>query len=88
MRVVPLDKVAIVAGHPLDENGEPSLECGRQAAAERRRFRGQLEREIDGVAVPRPALPYLHGLHGTDALAPVDDRLGVRLVGDVLRRLN
>ncbi|VVS97004.1 hypothetical protein SPHINGO391_120027 [Sphingomonas aurantiaca] len=88
VRVVPFDKVAVVAVHCPDEVGEPGPHGGRQAAAERGRFGGRLECEIDGVAIPRPALPYLHGLHGSNALAPVGDRLEVRFVGHVLQPLN
>ena len=85
--IMPLDQVAVVAGHRSDETGEPSPECGRQTAAEGGRLGGQLDREVDGVAVPRPALPHFHGLHGADALAPVGDHPEVRFVGHVLQHL-
>ena len=52
MGIMTLDQVAVIAVHRPDEVGEPRPHGGRQAAPERGRFGGQLEREIDGIAVP------------------------------------
>src|SRR5712691_993767 len=45
--VVPLDKIAVVAVHRPHEVGEPCPYARRQTAAESRRSRGDIEREID-----------------------------------------
>lgn len=81
--VVSFDQVAVVAVHRSDKIGKPGPHGRRQAAAERGRLGGELEREVNRIAKARAAFADLHRLHGGYVFAAIDGQHDVRFIGHV-----